>query len=323
LREFELGPFASLCGALAFELGAITLYLSAWVPQIAGAYVWLPWAFYLCERVLKSPSYVLGASLGVLLTFQLFSGYPQLRMFFYQLILLRLVRELMTRPHSISLRTIGVLAMAMLMPLLLGAVQMIPAFETAGESVRQSGLELSDIRVLTQTWQVFRDQVGIHRSLYGDIVLLVPMALAILGLVRPQTRRLAILSALVTIVYLSLSFSETAFGLYTKLPLGSLFREPNRFFWPAAFSFSLLVAFGAAAVVEGAEAPRRLRSTAPVACLTSIAALYWLAPTAAGYWECGLVLGVFVVSMMSTLGPRARWSRVSLCQYCWPRIYSA
>ena len=43
LREFDLGPIARLSGALAFELGAITLHLFAWVPQIASAYVWLPW----------------------------------------------------------------------------------------------------------------------------------------------------------------------------------------------------------------------------------------------------------------------------------------
>lgn len=302
IGELGVGRVARLCGALAFELGAVALYLSAWVPQIAGAYVWMPWALFLCEKILRSPRYQTGAVLGIILTIELVSGYPQLSVFIYQIIALRVVWELITRRGSLSVHTFGVFALGLFLPLLLGAAQMFPAFETAGESLRQGKLVMSELRTMSLSWEEYRAQVGMRGSPYGGTVALVPVALAVLGLMRRQTRRLAVFAALVTIIYVTLAFNEAAFELYSKLPLGSLFRVPSRFLWCAGFSSSLLVAFGAAVVVESAQERRLLRIGAPIACLVSILALHWLAPAAVQVWECLLVLGVLIASLAATVG---------------------
>jgi hypothetical protein len=313
IGELGVGRIARLCGALAFELGAVALYLSAWVPQIAGAYVWMPWALFLCEKILKSPRYQTGAVLGVILTVELVSGYPQLSVFIYQIIALRVVWELITRPSSLSANTFGVFALGLFMPLLLGAAQMFPAFETAGESLRQGKLAMSELRTMSLSWEEYRTQVGMRGSPYGGTVALVPVALAVLGLMRRQTRRLAVFAALVTLLYVTLAFNETVFELYAKLPLGSLFRVPSRFLWCAGFSSSLLVAFGAAAVIESAQEHRLLRIGAPIACLVSILALYWLAPAAVQVWESALVLGVLIASLAASVGsPGVHAARLAL-----------
>lgn len=306
LGEFAVGRVARLCGALAFELGAITLYLAAWMPVIAGAYVWLPWALLCCEKILKTPRSPMGAALAVVLTVELLSGFPQVTFFIYQLIALRVVWELFTCRQRISAHTFRVLALGLLLPLLLGAVQMLPALEVAGESVRQGSLSSAELRAGSISWDEFRTQTGLRSrgGPYGNSVAMVAVAFAALGLMQRRTRRLAVFAALVTLLYVALAFNETAFELYARLPFGAHFRNPSRFLWCAAFSSSLLVAFGVSAVTDSAHEGSGLLVRTPIACLLSVVALYWLAPAAVQTWEYCLLLGVLIASLGATLGSR-------------------
>src|SRR6185295_11503796 len=89
-REYGVRPAAALCGALVFELGGTAVTLATWLPSsILGIYVWIPAALLLTERIIKAPTARRVVGLGVVLTLELLPGYPQIVLFTYQLIALR------------------------------------------------------------------------------------------------------------------------------------------------------------------------------------------------------------------------------------------
>src|SRR5262249_22456135 len=55
-RALGFGPAAALSGALAFELGANTMWSGYWSPTILIVYCWMPVALALVERLIGRPS---------------------------------------------------------------------------------------------------------------------------------------------------------------------------------------------------------------------------------------------------------------------------
>jgi hypothetical protein len=308
-----LGPAAAVGGALAFELGNATAFNTMWAPQAAGSYAWFPAAMLCCERLLREPRVRGGAALGTVLALALLAGFPQTVLFAYQLIALRVMWEVATRgvrrPAAVVLVTIFGLAL----PVLLAAVQLLPALEVARESVRGERLSLVETSVLGRlAWEDFQ-KGAVFRSALHNPLLLVPVVLASTALLTPGRRRTALFYAGAGVLYfaLALGTNTSLFELYTRLPWGGLFREPVRFMWVVGFCLAVLTAFGLDALVSGARRTHTVAWVAACLPVLAVAGFRRLAPDGLSMLEWVLAGAVVVSWLLAALWP-AQAPRIAL-----------
>jgi hypothetical protein len=279
-REIGLTRPASLCGAIGFQLGNHLPRLASWHPIcILGSLVWLPWALLWCERALRTPTLRAGLWLGIVLTLSLLAAFPQSTVFIYQVLLLRILWEVIVRgPREVG-SAAGVLALGLLLPPILGAVQLLPAAEFAGRSVRGHQLQLAEMQPGgLLDWSAFRKGLATH-DYYFSTGYLIIAALAPIALVTRTTRRQALFYAVVVALFGVLAIDGPALRLYLELPLARTFRMPARFLWVAGFGASMLIALGAQALLD-APAGARGRLL-PLVLLAAGAGTLWLL---AGTW---------------------------------------
>ena len=142
-------------------------------------------------------------------------------------------------------------------------MQLFPSLELAGQSLRNRTLTPQEIRppALDITFEPFRGGLG-GASGCGSVVVMVPAALAAVGLVERSTRRLTIFYLFVGLAYAALAFENPVSAVYSHLPFGKSFRMPQRFLWLTASAISVLIALGvqAATLAE----PRRWSRTAAI-----------------------------------------------------------
>ncbi|MHC4986839.1 MAG: hypothetical protein ACYTFO_11905, partial [Planctomycetota bacterium] len=267
-RELGLERTPAFCGALAFQLGGVCRTAVVWSPAVLGPYAWLPLAMFLCERILRTPRPALGVGLGAILTLQMLAGLPLVLIFTYQLIALRLFWEMVSRRNWPRARVISVLALGLLLPLLLGAVQLLPAVEVARESVRSIGLTPNEIRMPGSSWTGFRYRVGLRIGI-GNLFSVVGVALAGFALTGRSTRRHAWFYLLVGTLYFALVFDT---------PLQTLY-------------WHVLIACGVAAAARPATRPLRQWAPMLAAPTAAIVAFLLFSPSGFRRWEWLLVVG--------------------------------
>jgi hypothetical protein len=251
-RELGIGRIGALCGALAFELGNTSIDLNTWVPMNGGAYVWLPAMMLGCERVLRAPSLRRGLQLAAIVALALLPGSPQPVLYAYQLIALRLLWVIGGREVVRLRATLGALAVGLVLPPLLVAVQFFPAIEMARLSVRNAPLSLSDLAGLTgrfPDWAGMREAVG-RRQEINNPFLLLPFVVASWSLVASATRRQALFYLTAGLIFFALGFGTNGplYDWYLRLPFGRTFREPARFLWVTGFCLAMLTALGLEAI---------------------------------------------------------------------------
>ena len=269
-RELGVGRAAALCGAVAFELGNSTVELSSWGPQMGGPYVWLPWALLFCERLLRAPSLRNVTGLAVSLALPLLPGFPQAVFFTYQVVALRVFFEFATVRVTRPWRTLAAVGLGLALAPLLDAVQLAPALELLLQGVRGSSLSEAEIHPeVLMSWEGFREVLAFRGSISNPIVV-IPCVVAAASWLQRSTRRRAIFYALLGLLYflLALEADTPLFALYQKLPLGALFRAPERFLWIPSFCLAVLTAYGANAIIAGASADIRWRRWGGVICCT-------------------------------------------------------
>src|SRR5262245_1020961 len=139
-REIGVSRVAAVCGAITFQLGNASLDVNSWSPMYGSPYAWMPVALWCCERILREPSTRKGWALALAMTLALLPGSPQILLYTYQLIALRVVWELMTSRTARSLATLRAIAIGLFLPPLLAAVHLLPSLEMAAASVRNRPL---------------------------------------------------------------------------------------------------------------------------------------------------------------------------------------
>jgi hypothetical protein len=294
-RELDLSRVASLCGAFCFSIGGTSITLATWLPTtILGVYVWMPAATLLCERLLKAPRVATALGLGTILTLQLLPGYPQILLFTYQFIALRVLWEFATSRVAHPARLIGSLALGAGLPLLLGAAEFLPMMEFARASIRSGALTRVEFQTAGYlTWSAYRTFLRTRDPMFGSTFAIVPVAVAALAVTATTKRRVILFYFLAGALYFALAFDNPLFDLYRQVPVFRSFRGPVRFLWVTGFAFSVLVAFGAEAITrwpsEGTE--RQTRLMAPVAGVAAFAALSASLPLT---WEWLLVGGTCI-----------------------------
>ena len=259
-RELSLEPFAALSGALAFQLAGTAVQLGSWNPTIIATYAWMPVALWSTERLLKRPTARGAICLGTILTVQLLPGYPQILFFTAQLIALRVAWALVARqtpqPAALAMAT----AAAVVLPILLAAVQFLPSLEVVRQSLRWA-LAAPHRRA---RWQLHpapgAAPLGRTRQLPGrgrpDPA---PPSRASSPCAGGDCGAPAVFYLAAAALYFALSLGPGTplFDLYAKLPLGSAFRAAGRLAWVTNFCWAVVAAVGAQAVARAAPAARR------------------------------------------------------------------
>jgi len=257
-REMGLGRAAALTGALAFELCWPLTQVGGWQPDaIFGALAWLPCAMLFCERTIRSPARANALGLALVLTLSLLAGYPQMTMFIYQLILLRVGWELVVGGGRRVVAASGALAAGLALPVALAAVYLLPATGFAGQSIRNHALSVKEMSpgATMFTLESFRAALA-QRSPLAFPGTIAFAALAPLGVASAATRRQAAFYALASVLFTLLAIDGPVLHLYLLLPVGRTFRLPGRFLWLATFCLSMLCALGAEALARERGAGR-------------------------------------------------------------------
>src|SRR5262249_46587626 len=136
-----LSQSAALCAALAFELGGSAMDMAAWSPVHIATYAWLMVAWWLGERLIRRPSFRSAAALGLALAVQFLPGFPQLVLFTYQVIALRVAWAVAIDRVPFRARLLLWVAVAFVVPLGLCAVQLLPSLQIVRESLRSVPLD--------------------------------------------------------------------------------------------------------------------------------------------------------------------------------------
>jgi len=291
-RSLGLGAVAALCGALALQLGLMSWNFALWTPVHSSSFAWLPVAAWLTERLVRAPGGRSAAYLGVVLTLQILTGFVQLSFFTYQLVALRIAWALLCRQSHQPLRLLVAAGGAMVLPLLLGAAQLVPSFEVARESLRNLPLRPSDISG-GFSWPRLGDYIRSQVASPGNFL---PFLLAFLSpsALRDPRRRAAVAFFLLVAVgyaFLSLGPGSPLYTLYELLPLGTAFRGAARLLWVATFALAILAAFGADALLAAGRRPL------PWSVATVAGALLLNAATAGGLRVVDWVLAAIVTSL--------------------------
>lgn len=252
-RELDVSRPAALGGGLAFVFGPSEYHLTTWEPTINIPYIWMPWAMWCCERLLKRPTLGDALLLGGVLGISLLAGHPQFVFFTCQLIALRVAWSALfgTERRQLS-RVTAAVALAMTLMVLLAAVQFLPGLEVVAESVRSLPLHPDEITPAAAqlTWSAIASNILQHSSLAPFVA--VPAAIAAAAVVGRKRRSAALFYLIAAALFLTLSLgSATPLGrLYGAVPFVRVFRMPLRFVFVAGFCVSVLTAIAIDALVE-------------------------------------------------------------------------
>ena len=296
-REHRLRVPAALCGALAFQLGWAAVTLGSWTPLHIAAYAWLAVAMWLTERVVRAPTSSRALALGVALTFQLLVGFPQILFFTYQLIGLRVGWALLTRRTPRPASLLRATAVAAVLPLGLGAVQILPAIEVARASLRSLPVGPREIGQ-SFSWAALSANLRSYAGIPGNLVVIV---LATAAFARRERRVEALYYLVVATVYfvLSLGAGTPLFAIYARLPLGSAFRGAARLLWVTGFAVAALVGFGADAILRPDASPAvKPRAVRAATLLTAGIVVALLSSRGARWTDVLLVAAVLVVTLV-------------------------
>ena len=271
-RALGLGRAPALCAALAFQLGWVCAFLASWGPIHIASLAWLPVALWCTERLCEHASPQRAIALGVVLTLQLLPGFFQIGFFTYQLIALRIAWVCVVRRPVRPLRVLGWAAVGMTLPLVLGAVQLLPSIEVAQESLR--GFRVPDDQIGAPfTWASLAEDVAAKIVVpgYAVVVLLALLALLPGG---PASRWDSVaFFGLVAAGYLILSVGPGSllYDLYERLPFGRAFRDAGRLLWVTNFAVAVLAGWGAETLLHAAG--RFVRALRVAALIAGIALL--------------------------------------------------
>jgi hypothetical protein len=308
-RALELDRLSAVAGAIAFELGGASLGLAAWMPNISGAYAWMPVAVCIGERLLRTGTLSSAIALSVVLALQLFAGYPQVAFFTYQILLVRVLWTVAAKQSDWKAAALVVAAMGMAP--LLAAVHLVPGIEFARESVRSAALAVAEFESMSVSWETFRSLVDRRATGPGTTFSIIACAVAGIGLAGLRRSPAVACYALLTVVFVFLSFDTFVSQAYRLLPMATMFRGPDRFLWPAGFCFSVLVALGVHAVRTPSTGRSMIGTPVPAALawrglgLVFGAGVYvWLAGGTLRNGEWALLAALLLAVMIATTARR-------------------
>ena len=243
-RELGLRLPATVATLLAVQFGGFLTFFALWGPLILAAFAWLPLILFATERLLRSPTGFATATLGVLLTAQLLSGFPQIMVFSYLLVGLRVAWELATKGVWRSREVAVSAGCALVLPLFLGAVYLLPALEIVSASVRDLPMPEAVVNVVRggKTWNAAVGLVKGRHALGGFLPVVVFFAGAAIG--RAGSRRRVTGYLMIVGLFFALIPDSWLRDLYQSVPVLASLRAPTRFAWVPSLCLCLLAGVG-------------------------------------------------------------------------------
>jgi hypothetical protein len=299
-RELGMSAVAAVGTALAFILGNAAYHVTTWMPTVQAPYIWMPFGMLFCERLLKGPTVRDALLLGLVLAAGLLPGHPQFVGFTCQLIALRVLWAVLDRCERRHIAgAAGAVALAVLVMLLVAAMQFVPSLEVIGESVRRHPLDVLELAPAgVQTPADIARLIKNHHALAPFNV--VPGFLAVLAIARGRGWRVPLFYFIAGAVFLFLSLGVTTriSDVYFKLPFSSVFREPARLRFITGFCFAVLAGFAIDTLSQGS------RLALAIAAATLAALALWVGRVLPIEWALGgIVLGA---ALLAAAAPRLR-----------------
>jgi hypothetical protein len=300
-RTLGASVFGAIAGALVFQLGNTSLVMANWSPMHGGTFAWFPWALYACERLLAAPDRRRSLLLGAVLTLALLPGFPLMPAFMYLLIALRVGWEIVLRRTARPGAVLLAIAVALALPPLLGAVQLLPAVEFARLSIRgiplpgaDTPLRLSDIQYAL----AFRSAGVIPLMLVGWM-------LAAASPLRRETRSTALFYLFAAAFLFALAFGVGS-GVYADLVVGSLVHWPVRFCWATDVCGAAAAALGVDALAGLSGRGRGVAVAAVVLPGAVLLVFDRLTPGGLPWRDWAVAAPVLVVTLVAVVVPRSR-----------------
>jgi hypothetical protein len=297
-REYGLRRTAAAAGAISCALGSMTIQQAYWQPvTILGSFAWLPAAAACCERLLVRPRFATAVLLGVLLTLQLLAAYPQYLLFSYIFIALRVAWAFATRTLKDARITLGALALGLTLPLVLGAIQLVPMMEMASLSVRNRALRLEEIKPGAMPglgWKLLVQAATNRFAGIGTFLTVVGCSLAAIALAKLRVRRMVLFQLLVVVFCILLSFDTPLQSLYLSVWPGSSFRYPERIMVVATFGMSVLIAHGVNSLLSPVSSAGRVPKV--LFALAALVGLHSLLPLGFSLRDWALVVVFAIVA---------------------------
>lgn len=128
LRHWKISKWASLFAGIAYSFSGFNLIFSQWNGHTLSA-AFLPLAILFCAKILKSGGFLNSVGLALVLTFQLFSGYPQVSLYTVLAIFVFWLVYIWGKPIKTYLSRTLLVGLAALMTILFSAVQLLPTAE--------------------------------------------------------------------------------------------------------------------------------------------------------------------------------------------------
>jgi hypothetical protein len=317
-RELGARPAAALAGALTFELGNTATQVATWTPLVLEPFMWFPAVLLCIERLLRAPSARWSVALGAACCLALLPAWPQLVMFLYQLVALRVLWALAIERPARPLASLGAIVGGLLLGPLLDAIQLLPALDVARESVRRLTLSTGEI-VSAQPFAFSDFRANLAAGMvYGQPFSVIPCLLASLAFLCPSRGSVPLFYATAGVLFfvLGLGPETPLFDVYLRLPGGRAFREPSRFIWVTGFCLSVLAALGSealAAAAERRERPRRWLAPALVAAALVVLQV----GSAGGLRRLELAIGIGGVAVIALAAARPRLASAALRTMVW------
>ena len=255
-RRLGLGVLAGLLTAVLFALGGYLTAQVEHVNQVQGL-AWLPWLLVALPNG-RSPnrqdSFQRIMALGLLFALQLLAGHTQTAFISGVAVgvwvLANAAEEWRLRNRHSLISHLLLVLVAVLLALLLTAVQLLPTLELTSLSSRQGGLTPNE--VLSFSWHpllIGRSLLPAYgQSLFSEYVAFLPitaLVLAVLGAWQWR-RRPGVLAALALTavgLFLALGVFNPLYWLLARLPGFDLFRVPAR--WLALYALGAALLAGA------------------------------------------------------------------------------
>jgi hypothetical protein len=246
-RELGAGRAAALAGGLAFQLGNTSLFMAAWSPMHGGPFAWLPMGLAMTERLLRRPDAARAIALGVVLTCALLPGFPLMMLFTCALIVLRVGWAVLAgesrRPGAVVLAAVT----GLVLPVLLAAVQLLPAIDFAQLGIRGTSMARATGAVITLDGL---RRALMQRSAGGNPFVVVPTLLAAIALLALPSRGRVVFYLVAALLFELLAFGFGA-SFYTHGPFASVLRDPGRFAWVVDIGIAVAAAFGVHGLATG------------------------------------------------------------------------
>jgi hypothetical protein len=266
-----LAPFGRGMSTLSFALSGYLIARLGSFPT-ADAAAWIPWIFWLAQRVLAGQHWRDAGWLGLAFGMQLLAGHAQTAWYSSVGVGLYVLWRVLWRQREQRLYTLALAGVGMVLGLAVAAAQLIPTVEYLGESQRSGGLDYETLtnlsyhpaRLITLLSPDFygtpADGSYITKGIYFEdaaYIGFVPFVSAIAAVAGWMCKRknlsahptfstvpFWVVLALVALVVAMGKYNPGFRFLYDHVPTFNTFREPVRWLILTTFSLSVLAGIG-------------------------------------------------------------------------------